>query len=186
MKRSNNLVNFLASYNNRVLFCFLVLSCLFFFGFKQNSYGRTESFTARVYHIVDGDSLLVNVKGKKIAIRLWGIDTPEENQPFSRDAERFTRRLLHNRTVQVHPVERDDYGRLVARVIVGRTDISQELVRSGWAWVHIYYCRKLICHSWKVLERKARRDKKGLWEDKHPIAPWEWKKFNRFSRKKRF
>jgi len=156
------------------------------FGIKQNSYGRTESFTARVYHVVDGDSLMVKVKGKKIAIRLWGIDAPEENQPFSRDAERFTRRLLQNRSVVVLPVERDDYGRLVARIIVGRTDTSQELVRSGLAWVHIYYCRKKICNSWKVLEKKARRDKRGLWREKQPIAPWEWKKINRFSRKKKY
>lgn len=185
MNRSNNFVKLLALSNHKVLVCFLAFSC-FFFGFEQNSYGRNESFKARVYHIVDGDSLLVKTQGKKIAIRLYGIDTPEENQPFSRNAERFTRRLSQNRIVVVHPVERDDYGRLVARVIVGRTDISQELVRSGLAWVHIYYCRKSICNSWKVLEKKARRGRIGLWQDKQPIAPWEWKKLNRFSRKKRY
>ena len=126
--------------------------------------------------MVDGDSIVVKNKKQKTRVRLWGIDTPEKDQPFSREAGRFTNRLLLGRTVKLIPIGRDDYGRLVAMVFLGRKNISEELVRSGLAWVHIYYCRKKICRSWRILEKEAREAKKGLWAGAEPVAPWKWKR----------
>lgn len=137
---------------------------------------QAESFRARTSRVIDGDSLVVKRGKEKIRIRLWGIDTPEKGQPFSQEAKRFTQRLLLGRMVTVTSVEYDDYGRLVAMVYLGRDNVSEKLVGSGLAWVHIYYCHKRICNTWKVLERKAREAKRGLWLEKHPVPPWQWKR----------
>jgi len=155
---------------------FLIISIVIWIVGVATSHCMEASFNARVSYVIDGDSIIVKKKKQKTRIRLWGIDTPEKSQPFSREAQRFTRRLLQGRTVKLIPVERDDYGRLVAIVLLGRKNISEELVRSGLAWVHIYYCRKKICESWRLLEEAAREAKSGLWNDNQPIAPWKWKK----------
>lgn len=149
---------------------------------SSDSHCQTQSFTARVSYVADGDSLVVKVDGRKIRIRLWGIDAPEEGQSYSREAERLTKQLIFGRLVTIVPVERDDYGRLVANVFVGQKNVSEELVRSGLAWVHIYYCRKWICRSWRVLEENARREQRGLWAGDSYVAPWEWKRQKRSRR----
>jgi len=142
----------------------------------MNCHGQALSFKARVSYVVDGDSIIVKNGQQRTQIRLWGIDSPEKNQPFSSEAARFTNRMLLGRIVKIIPIQWDDYGRLVAEVFLGQKNISEELVRSGLAWVHIYYCRKKICSSWRILEKDARINQRGLWVDDVPIEPWIWKR----------
>ncbi len=152
--------------------------CLFFFillGFLGEGVAQ-ESFTAKVSKIIDGDSVVITYRKKNIQLRLWGIDCPEWNQPYSQEAKQFTKQFLKKRKIVVIPKDWDKYGRLVAIVEVGGRCINQELVKAGFAWVHIYYCREKICKKWRVLEKKSRQQGIGLWHNAEPIAPWKWKR----------
>jgi micrococcal nuclease len=60
--------------------------------------------------------------------------------------------------------------------------VNQEIIRAGFAWVYAAYCRKPICHEWKRLEGEVATEKLGLWKDKNPVAPWEWRKEQRNKR----
>ena len=153
--------------------------CFFFILVLSWSRCEAAPFNARVAYVIDGDTITVQAGEKRIRIRLWGIDTPEKAQPYSDAARRFTIGMLLGRTVEIVPVQRDDYGRLVASVFVAGRNAGEELVRSGWAWVHIYYCRRKICRSWRVMEKEARHQRIGLWQEKRPVAPWVWKRKHR-------
>jgi endonuclease YncB( thermonuclease family) len=134
---------------------------------------------AHVTKVIDGDTIEVRYSGKDVRVRLWGIDTPEWEQNFSREARDFTRRRLAGRQVELGVKTRDSYGRLVAVVMVDGNSFHEELLREGLAWVHIYYCKEPVCRKWRQLEKEARNARRGLWRESHPVAPWQWKQTHR-------
>ena len=156
---------------------FLVFCAFLLRGYEScraatNSY---ELFSARVIKVIDGDTLEVTHQGKKLRVRLWGIDTPEWQQGFSHNARDFTRHRVQGQRVELLAKAWDKYGRLVAMVQVGGSSLNEELLREGLAWVHIYYCREPICRGWRQLEKEARMARRGLWQDDNPVPPWKWK-----------
>jgi endonuclease YncB( thermonuclease family) len=49
-------------------------------------------------------------------------------------------------------------------------------------WFYRYYQNELTPGNRKryaQAEDKARADKLGLWQDKNPMPPWEWRQLNR-------
>ena len=108
-------------------------------------------------------------------IRLLGIDCPESKQPFGTRAKQFTGDLSFGKVVTVRVRDVDRYRRTVAEIILpdGR-NLNQELVRAGFAWWYRRYARhETILQD---LEREARAGRRGLWTDKDPVPPWEWRK----------
>jgi micrococcal nuclease len=159
--------------------CAILLAALSFWCFiSAASLCQAERpfFNAQVIRIIDGDTLEIQKEMKSQRVRIWGIDTPEWDQPYASQAHLATQGLLAGREVQVVPMDYDGYGRLVAMIIVNKKNISEELVRLGFAWVHIYYCKEPICDTWQSLQERARYQRLGLWNDVRPIAPWLWKK----------
>ena len=152
-----------------VLFLLLVGGVLFF------NYGRD-----RVVRIHDGDTISVFTRGGGFErIRLYGVDCPEYGQPGGKEASDFTDELAFMQEVRVTPINRDQYGRTVALVHLpdGRL-LNEELVRGGHAWVYRAYCKEPWCPSWIRLEQQARARQSGLWIQKKPQAPWEWRRHN--------
>ena len=132
-------------------------------------------FTAHVESVVDGDSLFVAIApAHEVEVRLFGIDCPEGDQPYGDQARAALTGLVSGRDVTVAPVDRDSYGRTVARISVGERDVNAELVRAGAAWVYLKYTQdpKLI-----ALESEARAARRGLWglEGAAPVPPWNWR-----------
>lgn len=138
-----------------------------------------DMFSASVKKVIDGDSLLVTTDRGNIEVRLYGVDCPEYDQPFSREAKVFTQKAVLGKKVMIEPVTEDSYGRTVAVVAKGEDTVNRELVQAGLAWVYPRYCRKAVCTSWKKDERTARDEKIGLWQETQPNPPWQWKKTKR-------
>jgi len=136
-------------------------------------------FTGVVKKIIDGDSLLIKAGRKTIEVRLYGIDCPEYDQPFSAAAKALVRRKVYGKKVLVQPLYTDSYRRLVAIVTYGDHTLNSDLVQSGLAWIYPQYCRKKICRAWQEREESARTMKKGIWSRSRPISPWKWKKQKR-------
>lgn len=137
-----------------------------------------QPFQARVTAIADGDTLTVLHNRQQVRIRLYGIDCPEPNQPFHTRASRRTADLAQGKTVTIKPESRDNFGRLVAWVILpdGRP-LNEILVAEGLAWHFRRYApreKRLI-----QLEQEARGARRGLWQDEEPIPPWEWRRHSR-------
>jgi len=81
-------------------------------------------------YVVDGDTLTIN----KTQIRLFGIDAPEMNHPYGKNAKWALVGLCKGQVVKAEITEKDAYGRTVAKCYLqdGR-DLSAEMVKLGLA-----------------------------------------------------
>jgi endonuclease YncB( thermonuclease family) len=144
-----------------------------------SAFAADASFTALVVSVADGDTITVLDSDKKqIKVCLYGIDCPERRQAYGNRARQATADAVMGRTVNIHPIETDRYGRTVAIVAApGREMLNSWLVKEGLAWVYERYCNRAdICDRLRELEQEARAGKAGLWADKEPVPPWEWRK----------
>ncbi|HEX6210706.1 MAG TPA: thermonuclease family protein [Methylomirabilota bacterium] len=121
----------------------------------------------------DGDTLSVRTAAAVVRVRLVGIDCPEQGQRFSRRARRFTARQVSGRVVLVLGGGRDQYDRLLARVLVDGRDLNEALVRAGLAWHYETDAPGLVLEA---AEREARAARRGLWSDPDPVPPWAWRR----------
>jgi micrococcal nuclease len=134
-----------------------------------------ETYTGKCVGVHDGDTISVMKAGRAAKIRLEGIDCPELGQDFGTRAKQFTSTLVFGKDVQLNEFYPDQYGRMVARVLIGGQDVSLELVKAGLAW---HYKRYSSDPALAEAEAEARRLKKGLWSMPHPIPPWEYRKLH--------
>jgi micrococcal nuclease len=141
------------------------------------SYGKgyIETYKGRVISVSDGDSVTVKAKGKKIKLRLFGVDAPEKKQSYGKEAKNYTTLMLYNKFVEIKVISIDKYGRNVSDVLLedGRL-FNQEIVKNGYAWWYSYFApndKKL-----KELEFNAKSKKIGLWKDSNPEEPWKFRK----------
>ena len=81
-------------------------------------------------YVVDGDTITI----QKTQVRLWGIDAPELNHPYGKNAKWALMRLCKGHTLRAELTDEDIYGRTVAKCFLpdGR-DLSEELVKQGLA-----------------------------------------------------
>jgi endonuclease YncB( thermonuclease family) len=132
--------------------------------------------TGRVVHIADGDTLtLLTESNQQIRIRLSWIDAPELGQAFGNVSREALAELVAGKTVQVEQVDIDRYGRTVGTVFVDGRDVCLAQVQAGLAWVYDHYIVNApvtIQSQYYEAQEKARTERKGLWQDSNPVAPW--------------
>ncbi len=131
------------------------------------------NITGKVVSVADGDTITILHNKKQYRIRLYGIDCPEKKQAYGTKAKQFTSDLIFGKVVRIVETERDRHGRTVGVVYVGDRCVNEALLKSGYAWVNSQYCKK--CKAWIKFEENARKNKRGLWADKNPIPPWEFR-----------
>lgn len=140
-----------------------------------------EAWTGKVVGVSDGDTVTVMREGKGERIRLFGVDSPETGQAFGNRAKQLASELCFGKNVRVVPRDVDHYGRIVGEIVLedGR-NLNHELVAAGMAWWYRQYARN--DKTLERLEQEARADKRGLWADPKPVAPWDWRKQQRDAR----
>lgn len=142
--------------------------CLILFAITIHQQGK-------VIKIADGDTFTILLQdNKKERIRLYGIDAPENNQPFSNNARQFLSKLIFGKSVKLDIKHTDRYKRRVAIVYVNDTiNINESLLKAGLAWHYKEFDKN---QRWDTLEQFAKKNKLGLWADKNAMAPWLWRK----------
>ena len=125
----------------------------------------------RAVACIDGDTF-VGSKDARV-VRLWGIDAPELDQPWGDVSKAALIALTYRRQLNIEP-KGDSWGRLVAIARRGREiDIGLELIKMGLAWHDPRYAPK--AKEYAEAEAEARKEKRGLWSDDKPVAPWDWR-----------
>lgn len=135
-----------------------------------------DTWTGRCVGVSDGDTISVILNSKPQKIRLYGIDAPESKQAFGTRAKQFTSQMVFGKAVTVYSKGKDRYNRVLGWVFVGRTCVNAEIVKNGLAWWYKQYSPKEV--KLQQLESEARTAKRGLWADKAPVAPWNFRKPN--------
>lgn len=111
-----------------------------------------------------------------VRVRLFGIDAPELDQTCGDAgggnwscgawATHQVRQLFQGKTVSCTPLDRDRYGRIVARCKQGRHDVAERIVRRGLAFAY----RKYSDDYW-AFEQAAQIRRTGL-HAARVQAPW--------------
>ena len=123
---------------------------------------------ATVVEVVDGDTIVVTVGGRRDRVRILGIDTPEAGNCLAREATRETRRLALSRTVELHHDEsqrrRDRFGRRLAYVRLpdGR-DLGFQLVARGLARAFVVNEPFERLETYRRAEILGRRQRLSVW-----------------------
>ena len=121
---------------------------------------------AEVTHIVDGDTIDVEIEGRTYRLRYIGMDTPERGRPFYSEATEANRQMVANQTVYLEKdvSETDRYDRLLRYVYLeDGTMVNAELVRQGFAQVATFPPDVKYQEMFLQLQREARDAGRGLW-----------------------
>ena len=144
--------------------------------------GVSEKAAARriqikVVGVHDGDTLTgITASNEQVKVRLDAIDAPEIKQPYGQVAKKALSDMVFGKEVVIYPKTKDKYGRTVGHVVVGKKDVNLAMLEQGMAWHYVKYDKNKRLGQAEAEAKVARR---GLWQDKQPMAPWDWRKAER-------
>ncbi|ABB32602.1 nuclease (SNase domain protein) [Geobacter metallireducens RCH3] len=152
--------------------------------------GRDFAYTStsggRVTRVWDGDTVVITPPwGRSFTCRLYGIDAPETpgkgvpGQPHGAAAAAKLRKLVLGRDVAVKLTGERSYKRQIGIIMLDGVDVNQEMVRRGYAWAYVRYLRRPYVSDYLGAEQKARQARRGLWRDRNPMPPWEFRRMLR-------
>ncbi len=138
---------------------------------------QAASFSGKVLSVIDGDTIIVMAGNKeKAKIRLAGIDAPESEQSMGKESKKALSAMVSGKQVTVRWEKKDDYGRFIGDIYIGKLWVNQKMVALGWAWHYKNYSKdKRLAQA----QTTAKADLKGIWIDKAALPPWDWRKRNK-------
>lgn len=162
----------------KVLLIVLILSA-FWLNFVWSSAPQTNTTQSKktlykVVKVIDGDTITVEIDGKKESIRMIGIDTPEMVDPrksvqcFAKEASNKTKMTLNGKNVflsaDISQGDRDKYNRLLRYVFLeDNTNFNKLMISEGYAHEYTYNIPYKYQQEFKQAEKEARENKRGLW-----------------------
>ncbi len=139
----------------------------------ENSKNKTKIITVDKYEVHDGDTLSFVDSEIRNRVRLYGIDSPEIDQPFGKESTNYLIKLLDNKPITIVVSGKDRYGRIIGVIYIDTICINEKMVLDGYAWN--YPDAKPVSNIIKFHEQIARNNKRGIWSTKDPVAPWVWR-----------
>ena len=114
----------------------------------------TTSNNVEVVGVNDGDTITVFDKDTRnqFKVHLATIDAPEYKQPFGKKSRQSLSDLVYKKQITLDRKGVDYFGRVLAEVYVGGTNVNVEQIKRGWAWHYKKYAK-----SQSASERKTVR-----------------------------
>jgi endonuclease YncB( thermonuclease family) len=154
----------------------ITLITILFFSCSINA----KELIGQVIKVVDGDTItILDANKEQLKIRLSGIDAPEKNQAFGNVSRQSLSEMIAGKQVKVDYNKRGRYGRIIGKVLLNNEDVNLMQVKRGLAWHYRQYEReqevddRALYAQEEYLAQKARL---GLWVDKKPIPPWDFRR----------
>lgn len=128
-------------------------------GAEPNSREPTQ-----IARVIDGDT--IEVEGG-IHVRYIGIDTPEPDECFGKEASEANSHLITGKRLKLETdiQEYDRYARLLAYVWARNILVNEELVRQGFATVTTYAPNVKYTDRFLAAQQDARDAARGLWAE---------------------
>ena len=136
---------------------------------------------AKLVSIGDGDTVrVIDKSGSKVTIRLACIDAPETSQGSSgKWSTKTLKEMIQGKSISLKPQVKDRYGRTVAEIYVGSTNINLQMVRKGAAFAYRQYLKQCDRDAYLNAESMAKREKQGVWGPYQTQLPWEYRRSRR-------
>lgn len=141
--------------------------------------------TVVVERNADGDTLYVKAKSGTYAVRMIGVDTPEthyfghsQGEWGERASQRLSELLPSGTVVRLEfsPSICDSYGRYLAHVFKGKTNVNAQLVKEGLAVNYCLYPSVAHCERIGELARKAIENHIGMFSDSNVELPYDFRR----------
>ena len=146
-----------------------------------------DTLSGHVSRVTDGDSIDILVgSNTQFEIQLQGIDAPETGQAYGTKSKQHLSDSLTGKFVVVEYERLDRNGQILGKVLLGGEDMNLEQVRTGLAWHDKgFQDEQSIAERvrYSDAEMDARRYKRGLWADRRPVPPWDYRKSEQERRK---
>ena len=142
-----------------------------------------ETLVGRIIGVADGDTLTLFDSSKQShKIRLSGIDAPEKKQAFGQQSKLSLSNLAYGRQAIAECPKRDRYQRAVCVVTIAGKDVGLQQIHQGLAWWYRTYAHEQRAQDqrdYAHAEQAAQEKRVGLWREKDPTPPWEWRRERR-------
>lgn len=132
----------------------------------------------RVVQFVDGDTIVVDMQGRRERVRMIGVDTPETHKPnapvqcYGPAASAYTKRLIGDQRVRLvsdsQSTNRDRYDRLLRYVyLTNGTNVNQQIIREGYGFYYPYFPFSQSS-AFEAAQLTAQAQNRGLWRSCQP------------------
>lgn len=135
---------------------------------------NSHEFRGKVIQVLDGNTLIVKTEeNEDVKIMLYGIDCPELEQAYGKDARKCLERLLLKKNVNVEIMGMARNGTQLGVVTTDKKmDPRAKLLQEGLAWTTESNPLPEL-ESYRV---NAEQKKVGLWKQKEPTPPWIYRR----------
>ncbi|CAH8265434.1 unnamed protein product [Arabidopsis lyrata] len=145
---------------------------------EKRNYPKADELHQKIidsgYRVLNIDN--EEVLARKFRIRLRGIDAPESQMPFGKEAQQGLLKIVGRKSLKVLVYGEDQYGRCVADLYCNGIFVQEAMLKKGLAWHYVAYDKRPVLAKW---EKEARQKRIGLWASSNPEKPWDWRKNNR-------
>lgn len=138
---------------------------------------NAASLFGKVIEVNSGDVITVFNLNRPVRVRLVGVDAPETDQAFGDVARKHLADLVFDKSVLVEYSGIDGDHSVNGRVSFEGIDIGAQMIRDGAAWVDPNSQHRLSATDREVYQQSedaARSERRGLWQQENPVAPWEF------------
>ncbi|MGL5277489.1 MAG: thermonuclease family protein [Cetobacterium sp.] len=135
------------------------------------------AFSGKVIKVADGDTITVLKDGEKVRVRFYGIDAPEKKQEYGIKSLDVLKKMIDGKIVEIDVKDKDQYGRVVGEVYYKGKNINLYMLETGNAWWYKQYSKGNL--EFAAAEEKAKLEGLGLWKEKNPTPPWEFRRKNK-------
>ena len=151
---------------------------------------QNQNKFVQVLRVIDGDTIVAEINGLPVHIRLIGINSPELNDKrtqvacLARKAKEEAERLLDGQKIELEkdPTQGDydKYSRLLAYIFLsngstslpsaqlgtgstGGVNFNKLMIEDGYAYEYTYHLPYKYQKEFKTAQDEARNAQKGLW-----------------------
>jgi endonuclease YncB( thermonuclease family) len=152
------------------------------------AYARSDTgavLQARVVAYASASAFAVLDPARKLKrVKLTGVDAPEKAQRFAPQAQQLASEHLGAGPVAIAVDAVDEEAnRIHGRVAVDGRDLGLILLEAGLAWCDPADSARLpaaLRSAYAHACEQAKSQRRGLWQDAHPVAPWDYRRIPRF------
>jgi micrococcal nuclease len=151
----------------------------------SSTFSTITKAQAKVYRVVDGDTIHVYIGAHIFAIRMLGVDTPElhfwgRSQPkwgeIARQSLAAMVRAGDTVTVEFDKQKCDKYGRILVHVFKNGMNLGLEQIRRGMASNYCIAPNLKYCGEYADAYARAASSRLNMHADKCVITPYVWRK----------